>query len=114
VNELGPKVSVLPLPRQRATERVREAVEAGRWSIPSHEGLAPGYKWLVQHRQIELCLREGYILDDYAKLDEHGYWVFRIARVCAGVDVVIHVAMENVAVAPHVIVVKITGDVIEL
>lgn len=114
MSETESNVTPLPLTRARATELVREIERAGRWSIVIQKELAPGYKWLVNMRQIDLCLKEGWILDDHAKLDEKGNWRFDIGRVCAGVDVVITVAVERTASDPRLFVLAIRGDVIPL
>ena len=72
----------LPLLRARATDIVREIAKTARWSINIPYSPAAGWRQLVNRRQVELCLLEGYILQDHAKLDEHGNWRFQIARVC--------------------------------
>jgi hypothetical protein len=101
----------LPLTRARATAIVREvAKDSGRWSInvkyePTHE-----WRRLVNRRQVEACLEEGYVLDETVHLDEFGNWRFRIGRVCAGLDVTIEVAVENGPPLPRLYVVAIKGD----
>lgn len=109
-----PNVTVLPLTRERASDLVKEIVKAGRWSFPSHEQLAHGWKWLVTNGQVRQCLTDGYILDDRAKLDKYGNWTFRIGRVCAGMNVVITVAIERETEAPNLYVTEITGNTIDL
>lgn len=74
-----------------------------------------GQDWrkLVNRRQVELCLKEGYILETHGALDTYGNWTFRMARVCAGLDVVIGVALEPKPLRPRLYVVSIKGDHID-
>jgi hypothetical protein len=105
-----PKVIPLPLSRTQMTELVRDiASDSSRWSINVAYSDKQDWRKLVNRRQVDLCLREGYVLDDRSRLDEHGYWRFRVARVCAGLDVVIEVAVSRDS-RPRLYVVDIRGD----
>lgn len=105
------KVVPLPLTRAQATERVREiAKDSRRWAITMPYGKKEAWRRAVNQRQVDLCLREGYVLDEHARLDEHGHWRFRIARVCAGLDIEIDVALEREGASPRLFVVGIRGD----
>ena len=64
----------------------------------------------VNRGQIELCLHDGYVLDERAAVDQHGNWAFKIARVCAGLDVVIDVVLEPHFPGARLFVVGISGD----
>ena len=64
----------------------------------------------VNRRQIQFCLREGYVLEETATLDEFGNWRFHIARVCAGLNIEIEVALESQGPKPRLFVLKIQGD----
>jgi hypothetical protein len=106
-----PAVIPLPLTRARATEIIREiSRDSSRWAVTIE--YPPGQHWrrTVNRRQVDLCLREGYVLDEHARLDEHDNWRLRVARVCAGLDVVIDVALERKSKAPRLYVVAIQGD----
>lgn len=104
------KISRLPLSRERITEIVRDIARDSRW-VP-----LPGYSekqdWrkAVNNRQIQLCLAEGYVLEEHATLDEHGHWIFHIARVCAGLNIVLHVALESNLRKPRLFVLGIDGE----
>lgn len=105
----------LPLTRERATEIVRDiAQDSKRWSILIDYKVSESWRGLVNRRQIGLCLKEGYVLENKADKDEHGYWRFKIARVCAGMNVVIDVALEAEGSRPHLRVLAIDGDRIEI
>lgn len=108
-----PKVIPLPLIRERATEIVREISKTDRWSV--HIQYPPNGEWrrVVNRRQIELCLKEGYILQKHARLDEHGNWRFSIGRVCGGLNVEIGVALERTEL-PRLFVISIKGDHIKI
>lgn len=113
VSDLDPKVILLPLTRERATELVRDIEKADRWISTVKYEDKEAWRTAVNRRQIGLCLREGYVLDDRATLDEHGYWRFQIAQVCSGLHVKLDVALERTP-EPRLFVVHITGDVIPL
>jgi hypothetical protein len=101
----------LPPTRERLTEFVREiGLDSTRWSIAVPYKSGQDWRKLVNRRQIELCLRDGYILDARATQDAHGNWAFRIARVCAGLDVVIDVVLESREQLPRLFVISIQGD----
>jgi len=104
------EVVPLPLTRSRATEIVKEIAKTDRWSINIKYEPTQTWRRLVNRRQVELCLLEGYILDERAALDEYGNWRFEIARVCAGLHVVIDVALQRAPVLPKLFVVGIKGD----
>ena len=58
------KVTRLPLTRARATEIVREIVEdSQRWAITVPYTHNQNWRELVNRRQIQFCLREGYVLE---------------------------------------------------
>lgn len=107
--------NVVPIPprRERLTEIVREigAAEEGRLFLLVQPDGSKGVTWnyLVNRRQVALCLREGYVLDEYATKDEHGYWRFRIVRVCAGLHVTLEVALEPDTELPKLYVVTLNG-----
>lgn len=104
-------VATLPLSRSRATEIVREIAKTSvRWSINIPYKPTEEWRRLVNRRQVELCLQEGYVLDERATLDEHDNWRFKMARVCGGLSVVIDVALERAPVVPKLFVVAIKGD----
>jgi hypothetical protein len=100
----------LPLSRARATEIVKEIAKTDRWSINIPYSPKQIWRQLVNRRQVELCLLEGWILEDHARLDEHDNWRFSIARVCAGLNVVIEVALQRSPVLPRLYVIAIKGD----
>jgi hypothetical protein len=110
--KLPSKVIQMPLTRARVTEIVREIAKADppRWSIVIGYDANADWRKLVNSRQVLLCLEEGYVLDERARLDEHGNWEFEIARVCAGLNVVITCVLENGPSIPHLFVRKIKGD----
>ena len=109
--EQRPKVVQLPLTRAQATERMREiAKDSQRWSIVRSYAHTQEWRKLVNRRQVALCLEEGWILQDRINADQHGWWRFSVARVCAGLDVVIEVAMEDGVPNPRLVVVGISGD----
>jgi hypothetical protein len=86
----------MPLSRERATEVVRDiAKDSSRWVMLREYSAQEDWRKRVNARQVQLCLAEGYVLDDRATMDEHGHWRFRIARVCAGVNVVLDLALES-------------------
>ncbi len=60
--------------------------------------------------EIQFCLREGYVLEEIATLDEFGNWRFHIARVCAGLNIEIEVALEPQGPHPRLFVLEIQGD----
>lgn len=90
------KVTRMPLSRERATEVVRHvAKDSSRWVLLKPYSAQEDWRRTVNARQVQRCLADGYVLDDRATLDEHSQWRFRIARVCAGVNVVLDVALES-------------------
>lgn len=103
---------MFPLSRVQATDIVRDiAKTSSRWSINVPYDQEQDWRRIVNRRQVELCLREGYILNDVARADEHGNYRFQIARVCAGLDVVIDVALQfSPPLLPKIFVVGIKGD----
>jgi hypothetical protein len=104
-------VTPFPLTRARATEIVREiAKDSSRWSINVPYRDTQKWRGLVNRRQVEWCLLDGYVLQERAELDEHGNWRFNIARVCAGMNVVIEVALQNGPALPRLFVTGIQGD----
>lgn len=105
------KVVPLPLTKARATEIVRSiAKDSRRWVVTVQYRDDQEWRNLVNRRQIELCLKEGYVLEKKIGQDEHGNWRFRIARVCAGQNVVLDVAIESEGALPNLYVLGITGD----
>jgi hypothetical protein len=111
MTQTDPNVVPIPLSRARATEVVREiAKDSARWSVHIQYPAIHDWRRIVNRRQIQACLLEGWVMEDRASIDEHGNWRFRIARVCAGLDVVIDVALERNANLPRLFVVGITGD----
>ena len=107
------RIAVLPLTRSRATDIVREVARAGRWSINVQYRPTEEWRRLVNRRQIESCLLEGYVLDDKAELDDNDNWRFQIARVCGGLNVVVDVALQRSAALPRLYVIAIKGDQID-
>lgn len=104
-------VTPLPLTRARATEIVRElARDSARWSINVSYATNQNWRALVNRRQVERCLLDGYVLQERAQLDEYDNWRFSIGRVCAGVNVVIEVALERKVAIPKLFVIGIKGD----
>lgn len=99
----GPAGKVLPfvpsLSRARATDMVRGAVTAGRWSIKV-QGSVPS----VLSRQIERVVSDGQILEEIVEFDGKEFYQFRMLRVCAGVSVEIEVALEAKTTLPHLFV----------
>jgi hypothetical protein len=106
----GRVVVPLPLTRSQLTEIVRGIAKTARWSINIKYEPSQEWRRLVNRRQVELCLLEGYVLDDRASLDPHDNWRFSIARVCAGLHVVIEVALQRAPAMPKLFVVGIKGD----
>jgi hypothetical protein len=101
----------LPLTRVRATEIVRELVEEShRWAIIVPYVNNQGWRRLVNRRQVQFCLREGYVLEEFATLDEFGNWRFHMARVCSGLNIEIEVALESQGSFPGLFVLNIQGD----
>lgn len=115
VEEPNAKVVRLPLSRERITDLVREIVEAGRVviAVDVTDGKSP-FRLGITTRTVDLCLREGYVIDEHARADEFGNWRIQIGRVCAGLDVLIDVAVEDKMLAPRLFVTAIRGDVINL
>lgn len=110
----GSKVVPLPLSRERATEIIREiARDSRRWSIVIPYKDPDLWRGFVNRRHIERILREGYVLQEHAELDDKGNWTCQIARVCAGMNVVIDVAFESEGRRPSLFVLKINGSRIE-
>jgi len=101
----------LPLTRARATEIVREIVEdSQRWAITVTYAHSQNWRERVNRRQIQFCLREGYVLEETATLDKFGNWRFHMARVCAGLNIEIEVALESQGPKPRLFVLRIQGD----
>jgi len=104
-------VARLPLTRARATEIIREiAKDSQRWTITIAYSQNLNWRKLVNRRQIQFCLHEGYVLEETATLDEFGNWRFHIARVCAGLNIKIEVALESQGRQPRLYVLEIQGD----
>jgi len=104
-------VARFPLTRARATEIVREIVEdSRRWTITVTYEHNQNWRERVNRRQIQFCLREGYVLEETATLDEFGNWRFHIARVCAGLNIEIEVALESQGLKPRLFILEIQGD----
>lgn len=110
--KLPDNVTPMPLSRARLTEIVREiaASQPPRWSIVVQYDANTDWRRVVNSRQVLLCLEEGWVLEEHATLDEHGNWEFQIARVCAGLDVVITCVLERAPAIPHLFVREIRGD----
>jgi hypothetical protein len=113
-DERQPASNVVPLPlsRERLTEIVREiATDDARWFLVVKPDGSKGvtWNWLVNRRQVQLCLKEGYVLDERAARDEHGFWRFRITGVFAGLHVTLDVALESQGALPKLYVVTING-----
>lgn len=107
--------NVVPMPprRERLTETVREiAADDARWFLIVQPDGRKGvtWNWLVNRRTVSLCLKDGYVLDEHATRDEHGNWRFQIARVCAGLNVTITVALESKGALPKLYVLTINGE----
>lgn len=100
---------VPPLSRARATEIVRDAVAAGRYSITMMHS-ADSFPPAVLSRQIDRVLRDGQILEETVEYDGKGYYQFRMLRVCAGMSVEIDVALEAMKTIPHLFVTRVRGD----
>jgi hypothetical protein len=114
-DETTPADNVVPIPprREALTELVREiAADDTRWFLIVQPDGRGGVTWnyLVNRRTVLLCLSEGYVLDDHATRDKEGNWRFRIARVCAGVNVTIECALEANRVQPRLYVLTINGE----
>jgi hypothetical protein len=108
------KVTRLPITREKATEIVREISEdSRRWAVLVVYEEHQEWRQLVNRRQIELRLKEGYILEPRSTVNEHGHHVFSIARVCAGLDVAIKVAVDIQGASSRLYVLGINGDRIE-
>ena len=64
-------ITRIPLTRVRATEIVREiAKESQRWMITMTYSQNQIWRELVNRRQIQLCLSEGYVLEHTADMDQ--------------------------------------------
>jgi len=99
------------LTRVRATEIVREiAKESQRWMITMTYSQNQIWRELVNRRQIQLCLSEGYVLEHTADMDRFENWRFHIVRVCAGMNIKIEVALESQGRRPRLFVLDIQGD----
>lgn len=108
------EVTRLPLTRERASAIVRDiADDSSRWAIAMPYDQPQQWRELVNRRQIALCIRDGYILENHARLDPYGNWRFQIARVCGGLHIVIDVALESEVLLPKLFVVGIRGDEIQ-
>jgi hypothetical protein len=106
-------VSLMPLPRARATAIVREVVEAGRWSLITQGTRQGQNSRQVFLREVENVLKDGQMIDDVAEADEHNCYRFEMVRVCAGVSVTIDVALEGDSTLPNLFVLRATGLGIE-
>jgi len=111
----GKKVVPIPITREKGTEIVREiAKDSRRWPILLEYSERQEWFQIVNRRQIELCLKEGYILEDKSTVNDHGHHEFSIVRVCAGLNVKIKVAIDTDSVEPKAYVIGIDGDRIEV
>jgi hypothetical protein len=109
------RVQQIPPTRERLTDIVREiAAASSRWSLNAAVPTTIDGRSIVNRRQVELCLREGYILDERASTDRHGNWKFEMARVCAGLDVTIDVVVESAPALPCLYVIAIRGEQIQI
>jgi hypothetical protein len=101
----------MPPTRARLTEIVREIAKSKppRWSVVTQYDAKADWRRVVNLRQVLLCLEEGYVLEERARLDVHKNWEFQIARVCAGLDVVITCVLEREPAIPRLFVRKIEG-----
>ena len=110
--KLPDKVIPMPPTRARLTDIVREIAKSQppRWSIVTNHDPRSDWRKVVTSRQVLRCLEEGYVLDERATLDANGNWEFQIARVCAGLDVVISCVLEREPAVPHLFVRHIKGD----
>jgi hypothetical protein len=110
--KLPDKVTPMPPTRARLTDIVREIAKSQppRWSIVISYDARADWRRAVNSRQVLLCLQEGYVLDERATLDAHGNWEFQVARVCAGLNVVITCVLEREPAVPHLFVRTVKGD----
>ena len=110
-----PKVVSMPMSRERVTDIIREiAKDSNRWPVVVPYEETDDWRKKVNRRQIGLCLREGYVLEDRVSADENGYWRFHVARVCSGLDVTIEIALEPDGPNRKAIIIGISGDRIEV
>jgi hypothetical protein len=108
-------VTRMPLSRERLTDIIREiGKDSERWPVAISYEKWQLWRHIVNRRQIELCLLEGWILQDKVTPDENGYWCFQVTRVCSGFNVVIEVALEPDRANRKLIVTGISGDRIEV
>ena len=110
--KLPDKVIPMPPTKARLTEIVREIAKSQppRWSIVNRYEPTQDWRKVVNSRQVLLCLEEGYVLDERASLDSHDNWEFQIARVCAGLNVIITCVLERAPPIPRLFVREIKGD----
>jgi hypothetical protein len=105
------KVTPLPLSKIRITAIIREiASDSARWSINVAAADLHATRHLVNKRQVERCLLDGYVIEEYATLDEHDNWRCSVGRVCGGVHVNIEVAVERSPALPKLFVIAIKGE----
>jgi len=105
------KVTPLPPNKIRITAIIREiASDSARWSInvPAEDWQA--IRHLVNKRQVERCLLDGFVIEDHAWLDEHDNWRCSVGRVCGGVFVGIEVAVRRSPALPKLFVIAIKGE----
>lgn len=83
-----------PLQPRMAERLLREAVEDSSKLVNSIR-FERDEVWfeLVANRQILLCLKEGRVIDKPYQ-DEHGFWVCRSYRLCAGINVYTWTAID--------------------
>lgn len=112
VEKLTDNVIPMPPTRTRLTDIVREIAKSQppRWSIVIGYDAKADWRKVVNSRQVLLCLEDGYVLDERATLNANGDWEFQIARVCAGLDVVITCVLEREPPVPRLFVRQIKGD----
>jgi len=107
-------VVTLPLTKERLTDIAREiGKDSERWPVIIPYGEDQNWQQSVNRRQIELCLREGYVVEKRVTADKHGYWRFNLVRVCSGMHVQIEVALEPDGPERKLIVIGVKGDRIE-
>ena len=83
-----------PLQPRMAEQLLREAVEDSSKLVNTIRFEPDEVRFeLVANRQILLCLKEGRVIDKPYQ-DEHGYWICRSYRLCAGLNVYTSTAID--------------------
>jgi hypothetical protein len=80
-----------PITSEHAITLVREAVACGNVLIPDPPDGGDWYL-LMTRRQVDLCLREGDLVDD-PWVDEHGHVRCALERFGAGMLVRVHIVL---------------------